>query len=58
MATEEKKSKNKIVPGIIFISLGVIFLLNNYGIANIEIGRLWPIFLVIIGVAILFEKKD
>jgi len=54
MAAEKSKPKRKIIPGIILITLGLIFLLNNYGFANIDIGRLWPLFLIIPGIVMIF----
>ena len=57
----EIKRRNKgIMPGIILIVLGTIFLLNNYGYANIDIGKLWPLFLITPGIFIVFghTKKD
>lgn len=56
MAEEEnskiKKSKRdgKILPGVILVALGMVFLLNNYGLTNVDIGKLWPVFLVIPGI--------
>lgn len=41
----------------LIIILGVIFLLNNYGYYDFsEISRLWPLLLVILGLAILLKK--
>jgi hypothetical protein len=36
-------------PGLFLILLGTGFLLNNYGIIAFNIGKLWPIFLIIPG---------
>jgi lia operon protein LiaF len=46
----------RILPGLILVALGMIFLLDNYGFTNIDIGRLWPIFLIIPGLYILLWK--
>jgi len=41
----------------LIIILGVIFLLNNYGYYDFsEISRLWPLLLVILGLAIILKK--
>lgn len=58
MAKEDHKyKKGGVIPGIILVLLGLIFLLNNYGVANIDIGRLWPLFLLIPGLWILYEAS-
>lgn len=59
--TEEKnnvlnrKSHGTPVFGIILIVIGAIFLLNNYGYTYIDIGKLWPLFLIIPGIGILYN---
>ena len=53
----EKKKQGKILPGIILVVLGVSFLLNNYGFTNFDIGKLWPLFLIIPGVLMLIGKS-
>jgi hypothetical protein len=52
------KKKNKILPGIILIILGAIFLLNNYGFTNFDIGKLWPLFLIVPGVFMIIGKSQ
>lgn len=52
-----KKKDKKIMTGLILLSLGFIFLLNNYGFTNIDIARLWPIFLIIPGLFMLLSKQ-
>lgn len=50
--------KNRgILPGIILVVLGMIFLLNNYGYTNFDIGKLWPFFLIIPGIFIILGKS-
>lgn len=50
---------NRLLLGIIVIGLGVIFLMNNFGFARhfVDIGKLWPLFLVAIGFAILTKRN-
>jgi hypothetical protein len=50
----QKKHRGKLLPGLILVTLGSIFLLNNYGLTTIDIGKLWPLFLIIPGVLMLF----
>jgi lia operon protein LiaF len=51
--------KNKI-GAIILIVFGVIFLLANLGIANLNLGALlakwWPLILIAFGVGMLFKR--
>ena len=54
------------IGAVILIVLGVIFLLNNLGIANLHLGALlakwwpvikwWPLILIAYGVALLFKR--
>lgn len=51
---------DKIVPGVILITLGVIFLLHSFNLFHIHwanIFHLWPIFLVIAGVNLLLANN-
>jgi len=51
---------DKLVPGTILISLGVIFLLQSFGVIHIHfwnIIRLWPIFIVIAGINLIFANN-
>jgi hypothetical protein len=51
---------DKLVPGAILIALGVIFLLRSFGYIHIHwlnILHLWPIFLVIGGINLLFAHN-
>lgn len=57
--TNIPKIKSGVLPGIILVTLGTIFLLNNYGLTNFDIGKLWPLFLIIPGVFMILGKtKD
>jgi len=47
----------RILPGIILVFLGTAFLLNNYGFTNFDIGKLWPLFIIIPGLFIILGKK-
>ena len=48
------------VGGIILITIGVLFLLDNLGFANISdvIYTYWPVILVIIGLSLLFRRYE
>lgn len=51
---------DKLVPGAILIALGVIFLLHSFGYIHIHwfnILHLWPIFLIIGGINLIFANN-
>lgn len=61
--TKTKRRKDphgKMVSGIILLGIGLLFLLNNFNI--IDIDQSWPFILIIVGVALLigamFRKRD
>ncbi len=39
--------------GLVLIFLGVVFLLNTLDVFDFDLGKLWPVILIILGVAIL-----
>jgi phage shock protein PspC (stress-responsive transcriptional regulator) len=51
----DEKNNTKMILGAIIIILGILFLLDNFGLgAWIDLGRLWPVILIAIGVAMVF----
>ncbi len=42
-----------LVPGLILILLGLWFLLDNFGLVQINMGQLWPVFPLLFGLAML-----
>ena len=58
-SNSDRKRSNAVV-ALILISLGILFLLNNF-LPRFNFGKLWPLILVVIGLAILAQgskKKD
>lgn len=49
------KNKGNLTAGLILIGIGSLFLLDNL-IANIDFGDLWPVFIIIAGIAILLNS--
>jgi hypothetical protein len=50
----------KIVPGLILVLLGTVFLLDNYHVIDFHWGNiwhLWPIFLIMGGVNLVFANN-
>src|SRR5438309_918688 len=51
---------DKLIPGMILVMVGAIFLLNNFGYIHFHwsnLFHLWPIFLVIAGVNLVFANN-
>lgn len=51
---------DKLVPGLILVGIGVIFLLDNYNVINFHWGNLWhlwPVFLIMAGVNLVLANK-
>ncbi|MCK9438547.1 MAG: PspC domain-containing protein [Patescibacteria group bacterium] len=57
LGSETKRSDWRFLLGIIFVLFGFIFLVDNiFDLRNIW-ANFWPIFLVLIGLMILFKRK-
>lgn len=54
--------RSSIVPAIIVIVIGVIFLMQNLGIGNFDFGHLirvwWPVILIVVGISMLFKRSS
>lgn len=52
----------RLIPALVLIALGTLFLLDNLGVAGIDAGRLvatwWPALLILAGVAKLLRPAD
>ncbi|MBE0648693.1 MAG: PspC domain-containing protein [Bacteroidales bacterium] len=53
-STQESKQKGNLIGGLVLITLGAIFLADQF-IPQLDFGDLWPIILIVIGVALLFN---
>jgi lia operon protein LiaF len=51
---QKKRSRSGLIPGLFLLAFGIIFLLGNYGLITFDIGKLWPIFLIIPGATMLW----
>jgi phage shock protein C len=49
---DESKTKGAIIAGVILITLGSLFFIDNL-IPSIDFGDLWPVLLIVIGLVIL-----
>jgi len=52
----EKSERSRLLPGLALILIGLIFLLNNL-IPWFNIGYLWPLILIVLGVALLLKAQ-
>lgn len=57
-ARSHRRTNSRPLIGAILLFLGVLFLLSNFGyFAFFSLSRLWPIFLVLLGLAILMRGR-
>lgn len=55
-AAPAKRSRKGVVGGLVLLILGLIFLFGNY-FPDFNIGRLWPVILIVIGLSILWDSR-
>jgi hypothetical protein len=57
-----ERSRNSLFGPILLIGLGILFLLSNFGLLNLDIGdlisRFWPVLLIVIGLDILLGRRN
>ena len=51
-----KRDKGGSFVGFIMIGVGLIFLLDNF-LPGFSIGRMWPLILIVVGSAILYQER-
>ncbi len=49
---EDKDNSGMVIGGVIIAGVGILFLLVNFDVIP-NLGKTWPIFLVILGIALL-----
>ncbi|MFC1648595.1 LiaI-LiaF-like domain-containing protein [Nanoarchaeota archaeon] len=58
--SKKKKSKQKItnisIGALLLITIGIIFLFGNLGIVDNAWAKLWPLLLVVIGIAKIWNS--
>ncbi|TSA29244.1 MAG: PspC domain-containing protein [Bacteroidetes bacterium] len=52
--SQESRQKGNLIGGLVLITLGAIFLADQF-IPSIDFGDLWPVILIVIGIALLFN---
>ena len=59
-APADKKKRGSLIGGLVLITVGAIFLADEF-IPNVDFGDLWPLILIVIGAGLLintFAKKN
>jgi phage shock protein C len=51
----EQKNRGNLIGGLVLITLGILFLADEF-IPNINFGDLWPIILIVIGAGLLINS--
>lgn len=46
---------DKLVPGLIMIGLGLIFMLQAFDVFSMDWGKIWPLFILIPGFVLIFS---
>jgi len=53
--------KSTIVGPLVLIAVGILFLLKNLGLADLDIGRIlsvwWPAILILVGISLLIKRN-
>ena len=57
LSGNETSDNNSLIIGLVLISGGVLFLLNNL-VPFFKIQKLWPAILIILGLGLIMRKKD
>lgn len=54
--------KANLIPALVLIVIGALFLLNNLGITDLSLGAVvrtwWPAILIVVGISLLFKNRD
>ncbi len=55
-SSKDGKDNSKFWWALFIIIAGFLFLLNNYGLLEVDLEKLWPLALIIFGLAIILRK--
>ena len=54
-------ANKNLIPALVLIVLGILFLLNNLGYTQLSLGRListwWPAILIVVGIGLLLRGR-
>lgn len=53
--------KANLLPALVLIVIGTLFLLNNLGLTSLNLGEVirtwWPAILIVVGISLLFKNR-
>jgi membrane-bound ClpP family serine protease len=55
-AKENKKNQRNLTGAIVLLVIGVFFLVENF-MPSFDIGKFWPVILIVIGLVMIFRRK-
>lgn len=53
LSTKPRIHNEKLVPGMVLVGLGLIFLFQSFGVLTIGWGKIWPLFILVPGVVMI-----
>ncbi len=53
---DSSKNDGSTVVGYVLVGIGCLFLVSNF-VPAFDIGKLWPVFPIIIGFSIIYSRK-
>ena len=54
---ENKKNQRNLTGAIVLLVIGVFFLIENF-MPSFDIGKFWPVILIVIGLVMIFRRKN
>jgi len=56
MPNESKPHFNWSIPGMVLIVIGVLAILKSFFHIHIELNKIWPFFLILLGLSFIFPR--
>jgi predicted membrane protein len=50
--------RSRVLPGLILVAIGTVILLNHMGILSIDLWKLWPVILIVVGAMKFLESRN
>lgn len=52
----EKLYNARLWVAVVLILTGIVFLLNNFGLFYIDVGKLWPVWIILVGLLLILKE--